>query len=475
MSTKRPNRRDFLKAAAGAVGAGVLVACGAPADSSQTESSTAASTAAASDAPAAAAPEGGVAAEGVLWGLKYDPHVAAYGRLAELFKKQTGSTLRVEPQDWPLETKMIAALAAGTQPDVACIMGKVLLPLYLQKALMPLSDVVYKENGVDPKSAFTGDAIGAYTYNNDIWGVPVEVNGVGQVVNVPVEDVKALGLADRFAPTNGKVFFESYDEMFELAKALQTEENGTVTRWGLSSKGWDTQSLLGIIRSQGVKWWDNDAKKFNIDSEAGVEAMRLLVEEPVKRGIETELDQSQVDAALAGKVAIARGNGTPAVQGGPLGFVFEIAGAPRVKPGEDPLFVGEGGWGFAAPAKAKNQDLAVQFLRMMATEEGQLEYAKIYDGLGSTAWTSLADDTSRFSDPSPDNPIVKASKLLPIFTELTEYYGEGFGYVSEIETAGGEICSEVRQGNLSAADGAKQLQERCEAQYQQYLKDTDQA
>lgn len=405
-------------------------------------------------------------------GLKYDPHVEAYNRLAELFKEKTGSTLRVEPQDWPLETKMIAALAAGTAPDVVCIMGKVLLPLQLQKALMPLSEAVFKPNGVDPKTQFVGDAIGAYTYEQEIWGVPVESNQVGHVVNVPVDDVKAAGLAERYPPTNNKIFFESYEDMWTLAKALPTEANGKVTRWGLSSKGWDTQSYLGILRSLGQKWWDNDAKKFNINSDEGIEAMRLFVVEPVKRGIETELDQSHVDAALAGKVAIARGNGTPAVQGNELGFHYELAGVPRVKPGEDPLFVGEGGWGFAAPAKPKNPGISLAFLKMMCSEEGQLAYAKIYSGLLGYAWAGFKETTSRFADPSAENPNVKASTFYTALLEQTEYYGEGFGYIAEIEKAGSEVCSEVRQGKLDAAGGVQKWQERCEAQYQQFLKDT---
>jgi ABC-type glycerol-3-phosphate transport system substrate-binding protein len=479
MGTRRLSRRDFLRATAGVLGLGVLAACGsAPATPSTGDAGAdtgASGNGEAEPTVAAGTSSGGsVEGEAVLWGLKYDPHVEAYNRLANLYKTQTGATLRVEPQEWPIETKMIAALAAGTAPDVACIMGKVLLPLHLQKALMPLSESVYKTKGVDPQTQFVGDAIGAYTYENEIWGVPVESNQVGHIVNVPVDDVRAAGLADKYPPTNGNLYFESYDDLWALSKALQTEEGGQVTRWGLSSKGWDTQSYLGIVRSLGTKWWDNDAKKFNINSEAGVQAMQLLVETPVKMGIETELDQSQVDAALAGKVAVARGNGTPAVQGGELGFVYELAGAPRVKAGEDPLFVGEGGWGFVAPSQPKNPNAALTFLQMMATKEGQLEFAKIYNGLLGYAWADFKDDTARFADPSPENPNVKASKFYTGLLAQTEYYGEGFGYIAEIEKAGGEVCSQVRQGKMDAAAGAQMLQERCEAQYAQYLKDTGQ-
>ena len=80
MGTQGISRRNFLKTAAGAVGVGLLASCGGSPAAPQAADSTA--------APAAAAPAGNIEAEGVLWGLKYDPHVEAYKRLADLFQKQ---------------------------------------------------------------------------------------------------------------------------------------------------------------------------------------------------------------------------------------------------------------------------------------------------------------------------------------------------------------------------------------------------
>ena len=461
------SRRSFLKYTAGVVGMSTLVACmpAAPATAPAQQE-------AASGGEAAAAPE---SQEGVLWGLQYDPHVETYKRLADMYKEQSGVTLAVEPQAWPLETKLIAALSAGTQPDVICIMGKVLIPLHIQKALMPLKESVYDAQGVDPANDFIGDGIGAYTWEGELYGVPTEVNGVGHVVNVPVDDVKAAGLDGQYPPTNGEPFFESYESMWELAKALQVEKDGKVERWGLSSKGWDNQSYLGILRTllskDGVDWWDNNAKKFNINSEAGVKAMELFAETPVKMGIETELDQTQIDAALAGKVALARGNGTPAVQGRDLGYNFFLTGAPKINGSDAPFFVGEAGWGFAAPKNSTHPDISQGFLKMMCTEEGQRGYSAIYGGI-IPAWKGLVGKFDFFADPSEDSPNVMAAKLVQDYLlPQTQYYGEGFGYPSEVDGIGGEICSLVRQGKLTAAEAAQQYQERAEAQYNQYLED----
>ncbi len=459
---KMYSRRDVLKTTAGAMGVGLLAACAAPLPQ---------------------AGEGGSGAvpmeqqEGVLWGLQYDPHVEAYQRLADLFEQQQGAKVTVQPQAWPIPPKVIAALAAGTQPDVACIMGEQLTSLHLHQALVSCTEQVYNHMDVDPDEDFIGDAIGAYSWQGEIWGVPTECNGVGNMVNVPSEDVIALGLDDQYPPLNGEVFFESYESLWELATELQIEEDGKVVKWGLSSQGWDDMSYLGILRSlldpKGDDWWNLENKQFNIDTEEGVEAMRLFVETPVQMGIETQLDQSHVDAALAGKVALARGNGTPSMPiSWGLGYTYRMAGAPKVMEGQLPIFCGEGGWGFIGLKQSKSPELTIEFLRMMATDEGQTEYARIYGGQPNTAWKGLVGVYDHFTDADPDGPLVALTKvfqdhLLP----QTRFEGVGFGSIAEIGAAITEGCAEVRQQNMASEEAVNMIQARCEAQYTEWVSD----
>ena len=464
MVKKMHSRRDFMRATAGAMSVGLLAACSAPQVVTQTVEVT--------PGPVPLEDQ-----EGVLWGLQYDPHVGAYNRLADMFRAQTGAKVTVQPQAWPIPPKVIAALAAGTQPDVACIMGEQLTPLHLHQALVPCTEQVYNDMDVDPDEDFIGDAIGAYTWQGEIWGVPTECNGVGNMVNVPSEAVKEIGLDDQYPPLNGEVFFESYQSMWELAQALQIEEDGKVIRWGLSSQGWDDMSYLGILRSlldpHGKDWWDLDNQQFNINTEEGVEAMKLFVETPVQMGIETQLDQSHVDAAMAGKVALARGNGTPSMpMAWDLGYSYVMAGAPKVLPNELPLFCGEGGWGFIALKQAKNPELAIEFLRMIATAEGQTEYAKIYGGQPNTAWKGLVGVYDHFQNSDPNGPLVALAKVLQEhLLPQTQFEGVGFGSIAEIGAAITEGCAEVRQQNMTSEEAVQLIQERCEAQYKEYISD----
>jgi hypothetical protein len=95
----------------------------------------------------------------------------------------------------------------------------------------------------------------------------------------------------------------------------------------------------------------------------------------------------------------------------------------------------------------------------------------IYGGI-IPAWKGLVGQFDYFADPSPDSPNVMAAKLsMDYLLPQTRYYGEGFGYPAQVDGIGAEICSLVRQGQLTAAEAVQQYQERAEAQYQQYLED----
>jgi ABC-type glycerol-3-phosphate transport system substrate-binding protein len=494
------SRRRFLgMTVVGAFGGVILVACGQAAPASPTAAPQAAAPAAAPTAtssaaqPAAAqatattavqpttapaaASTGGASVKGqeaVLWGLKYDPHVERYNMLNAAFTKVSGATLKIQPQDWPLETKVLASMAAGTTPDLVCMMGKVLLPLYLRKAITSVSDL-FKGWNLDPKAKFTGDSIDAYTYGSQIWGVPVEVNNVGDIVAVPADEIKQAGL--NAPPYNGKDFFASYDELWQTAKTLQDklgkDNSGKVARWGLASQGWDAQSLIGIIRSQGVMWWDSGSQKFNFNSPAGIAAFKTFVETPVKMGIETQLNQTHMDAALAGKVFLARGNMSIPGEARKVQRHYELAMVPPVGGAEsdtNPQFIGEGGWGFVIPRGVKKMDVAVEFLKFAADTPAQTIWAGIYGGIISS-WRELNNpDNPRWGDPKSDYVVAGMIRRAK-YIDRTVYYGDGFGYISDIENHVASTCSDCRSGKLTAEQAAAQMQKLAEAQFAQYQSD----
>ena len=115
----------------------------------------------------------------LLWGLQYDPHIERYRILAQTFSDHTGATVEVQPQGWPLDQKIMTALALGTGPDVVCWMGVQSVPIIKQQSVVAVDDLNFKPLGLDVKKWFRPGASGAYFQDGKYWGVPVEDNGDG--------------------------------------------------------------------------------------------------------------------------------------------------------------------------------------------------------------------------------------------------------------------------------------------------------
>ena len=473
MERKRISRRAFLQLAGTGLAGSIIAACApsapAPAPTQQPAKQAEqkpAATEAPKQAPAAA---GGK--EYIFWGLQYDPHVEAYKRIAEAFEKKTGYKANIQPQAWPLETKLLAAITAGTQPDVVCVMGIVSVPLFQQKAVMEMDDI-YKAANVDPKKFFFPEAIQAYTWNGKTMGIPLESNQVGQSIGTRYDYLDEAGdKAKALWPgLNKKEGFDSYDQMWELAKVLQKKDGNNVTRWGISGQGWDLGQYLTTMRSLGKFFWDAEKQKFNFDSEEAVKAMQMYIETPVKMGIETQLDDHHMNSLFAGKVGVGMGNTAMAPEGAKLKLTdgtqmkVETVNRPPAIPGQKTLYVGEGGWGFEVPTRAKNRDIAIEFAKYMATKEGQYNYVPIYGGVVPSTPEVL------------DHPIFQGDDIVKIsrrraMTSLpdTVYYGNDWG----LNRTGTDVpLTKCRQGAMTAQEACKALQTIMTTNYEQWKAST---
>jgi ABC-type glycerol-3-phosphate transport system substrate-binding protein len=459
MSTKTTSRRTFLKAAVGTVGAGALAASGLNSGATMVEAAT---------SPVRMK---ALEPQGTLWGLNYQPHVQAYHRLADLFHKQTGSTVTVQPQPWPLDTKLIASVAAGTEPDLVFIRADQTVGLAIQGALPTITDSVYKYNKINIRRDFIGDSVDAFTFRGKIYGVPVEADGGnGSVVNVPVELVQKAGMASKVPPTNGQFWFNSYDDLFALAKALQVTKGGKVTRWGLCGEGWDDKTYWGMLLTLGQQPFDPASKTFHFDSPAGIEAMQLHVETPVKMGIETEWNDGTAcqDEALNGKAAVTLANGTPSLSiNAALGYHFQMAGVPKIH-GKTPIAGGTAdGWGVVTANKSPHPNLALAFLRMMATQTAQYQWSLIYGG-SLSAWKNIAlNSVSQYSPRNDTNSTYKNRKQFGEIISSVKFIGE-VGYYSKISNNIIAVCQSVRQKKINSQEAVKQIQAQAVAQYKQY-------
>jgi hypothetical protein len=320
---------------------------------------------------------------------------------------------------------------------------------------------------------FTGDAIVPFSLGDKIYGVPLESDGgLGDIVNVPVDAVKKAGLASKYPPTNGKAYFDSYDQLFALAKALQIKQNGKVKRWGLSGEGWDLPTLGGMMVTMGTLPFDEAKQQFNFNTPAGIRAMQLHVETPVKMGIEREWNDNSavINQALNGNVAVTMANGTPVIFGKQYGYDYEGCSMPKID-GKIQKSFGEGqGWGIVGPIKPQHPNLQLAFSQMMATADGQYVYDLTYGGVAVVAWKDfLLHDTSRFHPANSTNGgyVVGTSEWFKQAMLNCVYIGRA-GYIDRVDAAVNQACVAVRSGKMGSAQAMAQLQQKCEAQFKQY-------
>jgi ABC-type glycerol-3-phosphate transport system substrate-binding protein len=410
---------------------------------------------------------------GTLWGIAFDPHVETQTKIAEAFKEKTGATIEVQPQSGEGTAdgaKILTSVAAGTAPDVACQLGATLVPLYIRNVLADVTSI-FAEAGIDPATAFLGDSAQAFSWDGKLQGVPLEINSTAGV-NVPTAAATAKGLNP--PPLDGQDQFESFEAMWELATALtEKDASGTVTKWGLSGNTWEYGPIMSIMRTLGTDWWDPSSESFNFDSEAGIRAFQLAVEEPVKRGVEGEINVDQVTAILGGTVAMGYGQIGSALnaprQDPPI--EVELVMSPKID-GQDQSYVGDGGWGFIGLAGSKEPELVNEFLKFMASRDGQFEWAQLYGGIVS-AFKEVNEDPASWINQDPEDTVAKSMKRYVSYLDRTVFMGDGFGYASPIRTAATQISSEVRQGTITAAEAATRYQEAAVEQYQNYLNDLE--
>ena len=460
--SRKLSRREFLLSAA-AVGAGTLAACAPKIIEKEVvvEKLVEVEVVRVAGQPAWTPPDLS-GQEYLIWGLQYDPHVETYHRLAERFEKHTGAKATVEPLGWPIENHIITGMAAGLVADVVCIVGKQIFPLVAKEAVLAVDELVYDAIGCDVDTWFGPVGLQAYQYFGKTWGVPTEGNNVSGFVNGPLDLIEEEGVEDLWPPLNGEDGFKGFENMWELADALQKVDNaGNVARWGLSSEGWHNRHLFGIMRTLGRDWWDQESHTFHLDSDEAYEAMQLLAVVPIfELGIETHLEEAATRSQFAGKVALACGNATQ--PGTALteadGMRVDNAVYPSAIPGREALFVGEGGWGFIVPAQAKNPDVAIEFLKFMTTYEGQKEYARIYGG-NTSACNAVNDDAELY----PEGTFIgDAMRRAGVAQKRTIYYGSEFGNPSEMEEITSSAVEKVRIGEATTEEALAEAQELLE-------------
>jgi sn-glycerol 3-phosphate transport system substrate-binding protein len=170
------------------------------------------------------------------------------------------------------QAKVVAALRAGTPPDVAVLLSQELNTLISLDAVEPLDEII----AGDPEAqAMIDDFFPGFmrnsTLDGQIWSIPFQRST--PVLYFNKNAFREAGLDPEDPP-------ETWDELVEYAKRLTVRDaGGRVTRWGLAIPTEDraTWLLEGLVMQAGGSLYDPEGggRVMTIDTPAVREALQF--------------------------------------------------------------------------------------------------------------------------------------------------------------------------------------------------------
>ena len=357
--TRSLNRRAFLRgaiAAAGVASALPLVsACSAPPAQP-----------AATQAPAAAKPTGNLS---LMWisGHKYK----AVEELAADFEKQFNAKLQFEYMEPPeIRTKFLAVAAAGTPPDV------------VEEDFM--TQEVAKMGFVEPLDKYIERDGKAHGYPDDWHPAAVErqmLDGKHYGMQMFYTNLCLYYNIDMFQAAGVAGPPKTWQEFLEAAQKTTKRTGSTTDVWGYVEHYQHRFGWMWYFQN-GAKWYDPKTNKVLTDSPEAVEALQFQQDliHKYKVAAEPKVEAGSAnprDMFIGGKVAMITSGPwdiKPVKASNPK-FKWAIAEAPKGKVQATTSY----GAGLLIPAKAKNKDLAWEFLKALTKLDWYLKVTKEAD------------------------------------------------------------------------------------------------
>lgn len=144
------------------------------------------------------------------------------------------------------KTKLLAAVAAGSGPDVAQIRGEAMLELYYYQVIQPFPKTVLSVEKV--KEDYIEPTVRNLIIDGELYGLPTDVQTIVLFYN-PVLFEQA-GLDPNRPP-------EDWNELIEYAKKLTKWEEGKMVQSGWAFEGYDRE-LETMMRCAGATFWEDE-------------------------------------------------------------------------------------------------------------------------------------------------------------------------------------------------------------------------
>lgn len=328
------------------------------------------------------------------------------------FEEETGVEVEVTFTDWgDLSTRLSAAFAAGTAPDVFGHGPAAIADYSVNDRVEPLDDYLAE---LDPAEL---EDIAAALPGGQVDGVQylIPLSMQGNMLIYDAEMFREAGLDPDDPPT-------TWEELYEAAETLTVrDDSGTITRSGLllpTHPVGTQQSFANLLYGAGGDQLTEDGAAAAFNTAEGELALQYLVdmysgESPVA----TNLGMNFMDAAPA-EQPIVTGQAAIMLTVAPRASDImatapdrdlRILPVPRFETTDTGYALGGSGSGLMISSDSPDKDLAWQFIRYMMDADVSEEYT---EGIGAVPTRLSAVE----SDYAQSSPVVQAwLEALPQF------------------------------------------------------------
>ncbi len=326
-------------------------------------------------------------------------------KIVPAFEKATGAQVSVTYVDWSnISTKLNAAFAAGTAPDVFGHGPAAVADFVTNKRVQPLTDYIKQlsqEDRSDMSSALQGGQVDGVQYL-----VPLSM--LGNMIMYNAADFTAAGLDPNNPPT-------TWEGVLAAAKKLTKRDGaGAITRSGLmlpSQPIGRQQTFAALLLSDGGKQLNEDHTAAAFDSNEGVRALDFFTSlfngpDAVSAGlganyINTPIAQQPIVLGTA-SMEFQTPNGMQQIVTANPKLDLRVMMPPKFEGADKGYALGGAGPGLMINADSKQKALAWKFIQYMIAPDTSVEYTK---GIGAVPPRASAVNT----------PYVKNSAILKAF------------------------------------------------------------
>lgn len=272
-----------------------------------------------------------------------------------------------------LNTKLNAALAAGTGPDIMDADASYYIAYYNKGVLEPLNLGVFGvKDYAELTAKYADGGLAASTFDNKVYTLPYQGNSMSLFINNKL--FQAAGLDPvKDAP-------KTWNDLMTLCPKLKkVDGNRTVQKafeFPYSSVRWEMQDLQPLIEQFGGKVLSADGKTVSINSPEAVKALTLWRDvtkacgDP-KNTQNTPASPNQDFLNGFDAMWITGPWATPQVTASPIKNDFTVVGLPQVDPAKPHTMVYGWAWAVYKNRPTNNKIAAWDFIKFLLSKPDQ--------------------------------------------------------------------------------------------------------